>query len=106
MGLLSWGLIEYGLHRFIFHYHARSRLGVKLLYQVHLSHHEDPEAINRLFASLLLSTPIASTYWLLAWAVTGSWAAASYCLSAWQVVTSIMSGSTFNAIIERVDSGF
>jgi sterol desaturase/sphingolipid hydroxylase (fatty acid hydroxylase superfamily) len=78
VGLLSWGLIEYGLHRFIFHYHARSRLGVKLLYQVHLSHHEDPEAINRLFASLLLSTPIASTYWLLAWAVTGSWAAASY----------------------------
>ena len=78
VGLLSWGLIEYGLHRFIFHYHARSRLGVKLLYQVHLSHHEDPEAINRLFASLLLSMPIASTYWLLAWAVTGSWAAASY----------------------------
>jgi sterol desaturase/sphingolipid hydroxylase (fatty acid hydroxylase superfamily) len=77
-GVLSWGLIEYGLHRFIFHYHARSRLGVELLYQVHLSHHESPEAINRLFASLFLSTPIASAYWLLAWAVTGSWAAASY----------------------------
>ena len=78
LGVLSWGMIEYGLHRFIFHYHARSRLGIKLLYQVHLSHHEDPEAINRLFASLFLSTPIASSYWLLAWAITGSGAAASY----------------------------
>lgn len=78
LGVLSWGLIEYGLHRFVFHYRARSRLGVKLLYQVHLSHHESPEAINKLFASLLLSAPIAFAYWLLAWAVTRSWAAASY----------------------------
>jgi sterol desaturase/sphingolipid hydroxylase (fatty acid hydroxylase superfamily) len=77
-GVLSWGLIEYVLHRFIFHYHARSRLGVKLLYQVHLSHHESPDAINKLFASLLLSMPIASAYWLVAWGVTCSWAAASY----------------------------
>jgi sterol desaturase/sphingolipid hydroxylase (fatty acid hydroxylase superfamily) len=77
-GVLSWGLIEYGLHRFIFHYHARSRLGVKLLYQVHLSHHENPAAIKELFVSLLLSTPIASAYWLLTWVVSGSWAAACY----------------------------
>src|SRR5262245_41338479 len=76
-GVLSWGLIEYGLHRFIFHYHARSRLGSKLLYQVHLSHHDDPEAISKLFASLFLSVPIASIYWFLAWVATGSFAAAS-----------------------------
>src|SRR5262245_46825189 len=58
-GFLSWGLIEYGLHRFIFHYEARSNFGRKLLYQVHLSHHEDPAARDRIFASLYLSTPIA-----------------------------------------------
>jgi hypothetical protein len=77
-GVLSWGLIEYGLHRFVFHYHARSRVGHKILYQVHLSHHENPESISKLFASLYLSTPIATAYWLVAWFVTGSWAAASY----------------------------
>src|SRR5215510_11808935 len=77
-GVLSWGLIEYGLHRFIFHYHARSSLGSKLLYQVHLSHHDNPEAISKLFASLFLSVPIAAIYWVLAWVVTGSQAAASY----------------------------
>jgi sterol desaturase/sphingolipid hydroxylase (fatty acid hydroxylase superfamily) len=77
-GVLSWALIEYGLHRFFFHFHARSRLGRKVLYRAHLSHHENPEAFNKLFASLFFSTPIAVGYWLLAWLVTGSWAAASY----------------------------
>lgn len=77
-GALTWGLIEYVLHRFVFHYQARSPLASKLVYQVHLSHHENPAAINKLFASLLLSTPIAAAYWLVAWAITDSWAAASY----------------------------
>lgn len=78
LGFFSWSVIEYGLHRFIFHYNARSAFGRKILYEAHLSHHENPTATNRLFASLFLSTPIAATYWLLAWAATGSWAAASW----------------------------
>jgi len=77
-GFFTWSLIEYGLHRFIFHYHARSPLGRKILYEAHLSHHEDPAASDRIFASLFLSTPIAASYWLIAWAATGSWAAASW----------------------------
>jgi sterol desaturase/sphingolipid hydroxylase (fatty acid hydroxylase superfamily) len=77
-GFFTWSLIEYGLHRFIFHYNARSPLGRKILYQAHLSHHEDPTASDRIFASLFLSAPIAATYWLLAWVATGSWAAASW----------------------------
>jgi sterol desaturase/sphingolipid hydroxylase (fatty acid hydroxylase superfamily) len=77
-GLFSWSLIEYGLHRFIFHYDARSRFGRMLLYHAHLSHHENPEETKRHFASLILSVPIAAAYWVLAWAATGSWAAASY----------------------------
>ena len=77
-GFLSWGLIEYGLHRFIFHYDARSRIGRRFVYHAHLAHHEDPEASNPPLASLLLSVPIATGYWLLAWAATGSWPAATY----------------------------
>jgi sterol desaturase/sphingolipid hydroxylase (fatty acid hydroxylase superfamily) len=77
-GFVSWSLIEYGLHRFIFHYQAQSPFGRKLLYAAHLSHHEDPNATDRIFASLFLSTPVAATYWLLAWAATGSWSAASW----------------------------
>lgn len=77
-GLLSWGLIEYALHRFIFHYDARSESGRKFVYTAHLSHHEDPGATDQLFTSLRLSVPIAAVYYLLAWAAAGSWRAAVY----------------------------
>ena len=81
LGVLSWTAIEYGLHRFVFHYDARSVLGRKLLYAAHLSHHDYPSATNRLFSSLFISMPIATSYLLLARVVTGSWQAAS-CLFA------------------------
>ena len=77
-GVLSWTAIEYALHRFIFHYDARSQFGRKLLYAAHISHHENPGATYRLFSSLFLSVPIATGYLLLARVVAGSWQAASY----------------------------
>jgi sterol desaturase/sphingolipid hydroxylase (fatty acid hydroxylase superfamily) len=77
-GLLSWGLVEYVMHRFIFHYDAQSESGRKFVYAAHLSHHEDPGVTDRLFAGLRMSAPIAAGYWLLAWAATGSWRGASY----------------------------
>lgn len=78
LGVLSWMLIEYGLHRFVFHFNARSAFGKKMLYAAHISHHENPRAANRFFSSLVLSLPIATAYYLLASVVTGSWHAASY----------------------------
>jgi dihydroceramide fatty acyl 2-hydroxylase len=77
-GLLSWGLIEYALHRFVFHYDARSESGRKFVYAAHLSHHEDPGATDRLFTSLRMSVPIAAAYCLLAWAAAGSWRVVVY----------------------------
>ena len=77
-GVLSWGLLEYGLHRFVFHYDARTKLGRKLVYAAHLSHHDDPRSTNRLFSSLILSAPLAGAYLLLARLATGSWRAASF----------------------------
>lgn len=78
VGVFSWTLIEYALHRFIFHYSARSAFGRKLVYAAHLSHHENPRATNRLFSGLALSLPISTGYVLLARIVTGSWHAAAY----------------------------
>lgn len=77
-GLLSWGLLEYGLHRFVFHYHAQSELGKKLVYTAHLSHHDDPRATDRIFSSLIISAPVAAAYLLLTWIATGSWRRASF----------------------------
>ena len=78
LGVLSWELLEYGLHRFVFHFDARSVFGRKLLYAAHMSHHENPRATNRFFSSLIISLPVATAYLLLAWVATGSLHAASY----------------------------
>ena len=78
LGVFSWMLIEYVLHRLIFHYHARSDFGRKLLYAAHLSHHENPRATHRLFSSLVISLPVATGYLLLTWLATRSLHTASY----------------------------
>ena len=78
LGVLSWTLIEYGLHRFVFHYDARSVFGRRLLYAAHISHHEHPRARSRPFSGLVISLPIATAYLLLAWVATGSLHTASY----------------------------
>ena len=71
-GILSWILIEYGLHRFIFHYSARSSFGKKFIYAAHLSHHEDPRALRGIFSGFTLSAPVALVYGLLLYGTTGS----------------------------------
>ena len=78
LGFLSWGLVEYGLHRLIFHYDARSELSRRLVYQLHLSHHEQPRSVDKLFARLSMSVPIAVGYCLLTWALVRSWQMMAY----------------------------
>jgi sterol desaturase/sphingolipid hydroxylase (fatty acid hydroxylase superfamily) len=77
-GFLTWGLVEYVLHRFVFHLDATPIFGRKFVYAAHLTHHENPKETDYLFANLQISLPIAMAYWLLAWAVLGTWRAASY----------------------------
>jgi sterol desaturase/sphingolipid hydroxylase (fatty acid hydroxylase superfamily) len=77
-GIFSWMLIEYVLHRFIFHFTPRSEFGRKFVYAAHLSHHENPRATNNLFSGLLISLPIATAYFVAAWIATGSLHTATY----------------------------
>jgi sterol desaturase/sphingolipid hydroxylase (fatty acid hydroxylase superfamily) len=72
-GVLTWGLIEYGLHRLVFHFEAKSEKGRNFVFALHLSHHANPKAMDDLFASLRLSLPIALIYCSLAWALMRSW---------------------------------
>jgi dihydroceramide fatty acyl 2-hydroxylase len=76
-GFLSWGLLEYVLHRFVFHFNAASVFSRNSVYSAHLTHHENPKSTEYLFANLQISLPIATAYWLVAWAVLGTWRAAS-----------------------------
>jgi len=47
-GIFLWTLTEYVLHRFVFHYPAKSALGNRIVYVVHGLHHEDPIDPTRL----------------------------------------------------------
>lgn len=46
--LLVWTLTEYVLHRFVFHFPARSRLGKWLVFLFHGVHHDTPQDKTRL----------------------------------------------------------
>src|SRR4051812_45440896 len=77
-GLLTWSIVEYVLHRFVFHFGSRSELGRKFIYAAHQFHHENPKSTDHLFTSLRMSVPIAAVYWLVAWLAIGSWRATSF----------------------------
>jgi dihydroceramide fatty acyl 2-hydroxylase len=48
LGLVVWTLAEYGLHRFVFHFRAQSRVGRYLVFLFHGVHHAAPRDKTRL----------------------------------------------------------
>ena len=48
VALLVWTLTEYAMHRFVFHFPARSRLGKWLVFLFHGVHHDTPQDKTRL----------------------------------------------------------
>lgn len=49
LGLFAWTLIEYLMHRFAFHYPAKSEKGKKAIWLVHGVHHDDPTHPDKLY---------------------------------------------------------
>jgi sterol desaturase/sphingolipid hydroxylase (fatty acid hydroxylase superfamily) len=77
-GLLSWGLFEYSIHRWVLH-RVPPREGAGLPgNRTHLAHHADPNALDRLNVQLSESLPVCVVYFIAAWAVTGSFGAAAF----------------------------
>ena len=48
IGLLVWTFTEYIVHRFVFHFDAKSRFGKRIIYLFHGIHHDDPDDATRL----------------------------------------------------------
>jgi sterol desaturase/sphingolipid hydroxylase (fatty acid hydroxylase superfamily) len=48
LGLFFWSIVEYALHRFIFHFPAESPFANRMVYLIHGLHHEDPADPTRL----------------------------------------------------------
>ncbi|WP_461482440.1 sterol desaturase family protein [Porticoccus sp.] len=64
-GLLIWTFMEYGLHRFVFHYEAGSKLGKSLVFLFHGVHHDDPQDKTRLVMPPAGAILIMAFLWLL-----------------------------------------
>ena len=77
-GLLTWGLYEYATHRWVLHREPKSE-GFNLPGNLtHLRHHADPNSLQRLNVQLSESVPVCVVYVFVAWALTGSWQAATH----------------------------
>lgn len=68
-GVAAFTLTEYLIHRFLFHFNARSAKEKKIQYLIHGVHHEFPKDKDRLVmppvVSVLLAVFFFSVYWLL-----------------------------------------
>jgi 4-hydroxysphinganine ceramide fatty acyl 2-hydroxylase len=63
LGLFIWTLVEYSMHRFVFHYEPRSGWGKKLHFLLHGVHHDYPQDASRLVMPPVVSIPLASMFY-------------------------------------------
>ncbi len=64
-GLVNWTLMEYWLHRLLFHYEAKSKLGKRFIWLAHGVHHDWPNDKMRLVFPPAISLPLAALFWWL-----------------------------------------
>jgi sterol desaturase/sphingolipid hydroxylase (fatty acid hydroxylase superfamily) len=65
IGLLSWSLAEYLLHRFVFHFEPDTRWGRRLHFIIHGVHHDFPHDPLRLVMPPSVSIPLSILIFLL-----------------------------------------
>lgn len=73
-GVLLWTLVEYVLHRWVFHYQPRSVWGQRLHFLMHGVHHAFPRDSTRLVMPPAVSVPLALLFCALFRVTTGAWA--------------------------------
>jgi 4-hydroxysphinganine ceramide fatty acyl 2-hydroxylase len=64
-GLFIWTITEYLLHRFIFHWELKSKLGAKIHFIFHGVHHDYPSDSRRLVMPPSVSIPLAVLFYFL-----------------------------------------
>ncbi len=64
-GLLFWTLTEYVLHRFVFHFELKSKLGKRIHFIFHGVHHDYPNDARRLVMPPSVSIPLATGFYFL-----------------------------------------
>jgi sterol desaturase/sphingolipid hydroxylase (fatty acid hydroxylase superfamily) len=59
LGLFSWTIFEYVLHRWVFHYVPKQKWALRLHFIFHGVHHDYPNDVKRLVMPLSVSIPLA-----------------------------------------------
>ncbi len=72
VGLFSWTLLEYVLHRFAFHFEPKSAQMKRRLYPLHAFHHDYPSDKDHLFMPPLANVLITMTLWGLSFLFMGT----------------------------------
>jgi len=75
-GMFVWTLLEYIIHRHLFHYEPRTRVGKQLHFIVHGVHHDYPNDARRLVMPPAVSVPLAIAFFGLFFGVFGRFAPA------------------------------
>ena len=65
IGLFIWTFTEYILHRFVFHFPAKSKFGKKIHFIFHGVHHDYPKDSRRLVMPPSVSIPLAALFYFL-----------------------------------------
>ncbi len=78
LGVLLWTLLEYLIHRYIFHYKPKSGPGKRLHYIIHGVHHDYPNDAKRLVMPPSVSVPLALFFYVLFLLIFGRFASAVF----------------------------
>jgi sterol desaturase/sphingolipid hydroxylase (fatty acid hydroxylase superfamily) len=62
-GLLGWTLFEYAMHRFLFHWKAKSSILRSVVFVTHGNHHVDPSDPHRNMMPPIISVPVSAAVW-------------------------------------------
>ena len=73
-GILVWTLLEYVIHRYVFHYQPKTWLGQQLHFIVHGVHHDYPQDATRLVMPPAVSIPVAFVFYVLSVLIFGRFA--------------------------------
>jgi sterol desaturase/sphingolipid hydroxylase (fatty acid hydroxylase superfamily) len=65
LGLIVWTISEYLLHRFLFHFPAKSPLGKRISFMFHGVHHDYPNDSKRLVMPPSASIPLAVIFYII-----------------------------------------
>lgn len=70
-GFFAWTLTEYVLHRFVFHYEPKTKIGRDIHFLFHGIHHDFPNDSTRLVMPPVVSIPLAFIFGSIFWLVFG-----------------------------------